>query len=313
MSKQRKTIFAVVVCMLFAASTTAGILFFMHAKNKNEPVPETSTSIVSIDKDVNEDKMYANRITAADGSIYIPNELGGVTVISINFIDRSEPVDEYKIPDSIDGKTVTKIGAKAFANYGFRKVVIPDSVVSIGVGSFESCNNLEYISMGKRVVKISDSAFSGCSKLQSITWNDSIQRIDGGAFYQCESLKNVTLPNSVQTIGPFAFAESGLETFKLPSKIENIPSGLFFNCKKLSKVSIYKSVKTIGERAFAGCESLSLTIPETCQSIAYNAFDGIKNVTGVRDEVISSKPETSADNNIVTGRNLVDNKTNKIK
>ncbi len=63
-----------------------------------------------------------------------------------------------------------------------KKVVIKDSVTSIGGGAFSGCTGLTSITIPDSVTSIGDRAFYGCSGLTSITIPDSVTSIGDGAF-----------------------------------------------------------------------------------------------------------------------------------
>ena len=86
------------------------------------------------------------------------------------------------------------------------KVIIPDSVTSIG-----------------------DWAFWRCTGLTSIIIPDSVKSIGGCAFYGCTSLTSVTIPDSVTSIGICAFDEcTGLKSPKANYKAFNVKKGRLF-------------------------------------------------------------------------------------
>jgi hypothetical protein len=65
---------------------------------------------------------------------------------------------------------------------------IPDSVTSIGSGTFSGCASLTSVTIGDGVTSIGDEAFYRCSGLTSVTVPDSVTRIGYGAFNSCTSL-----------------------------------------------------------------------------------------------------------------------------
>ena len=82
---------------------------------------------------------------------------------------------------------------------------IPNSVTSIGKGTFSNCSSLASITIPDSVTSIGDSAFSNCSSLTSITIPDSVTSIDDSAFWWCVSLTSITIPDSVTSIDLHAF------------------------------------------------------------------------------------------------------------
>jgi hypothetical protein len=84
------------------------------------------------------------------------------------------------------------IAASAFFGCSkLRKVIMPDSVVSIGSDAFSQCQNLESVTMSDNLKIIGDRAFSSCANLSSIVIPSSVTHIDHQAFYRCESLVNI--------------------------------------------------------------------------------------------------------------------------
>ncbi len=109
-------------------------------------------------------------------------------------------ITKLVIPDS-----VTSIGNNAFCSCKLTSVTIPDSVTSIGYQAFSGCSSLASVTIGNSVTSIGSSAFSGCTSLRSVTIGNSVTSIGSSAFYDCYSLRSVTIPNSVTSIGSTAF------------------------------------------------------------------------------------------------------------
>lgn len=113
---------------------------------------------------------------------------------------------------------------KSIIRKDIKKIIIPDSVMSI-----------------------EGSAFWGCSELTNVTIPNSVTRICDYAFYRCSSLTNVTIPDSVISIGNFVFKGcSGLTSVVIPNDAEirysafdiynKVKSFFFFNGKTPNKV-----------------------------------------------------------------------------
>ncbi|MGN0551439.1 MAG: leucine-rich repeat domain-containing protein, partial [Acutalibacteraceae bacterium] len=128
------------------------------------------------------------------------------------------------IPSTIDGVTVTGIGARVFrGRKSLTSVTIPDSVTSIGQEAFAFCTSLKSITIPDSVTIIGDSAFYSCESLTSITIPDSVTTIGDGAFEDCTSLASITIPDSVTTIGEDTFRYcTSLKSITIPDSVTSI-------------------------------------------------------------------------------------------
>lgn len=91
------------------------------------------------------------------------------------------------------------------ADSGITRIILPDSVVSIG-----------------------NFAFSSFKTLEQIIIPEGLEIIGKNAFWGCESLKEISIPESIEFIGEAAFINcNSLEKINLPDKGFELPSGLF--------------------------------------------------------------------------------------
>ena len=154
----------------------------------------------------------------------------------------------------------------AYNNSNVKKVVIEDSVTSIGDSAFRNCSSLTSITIPDSVTSIGDFTFYGCWDLTSITIPDSVTSIGSSAFYDCGSLTSITIPDSVTSIGNYAFKNcSSLTSITIPDGVTYIGYDMFAGCKSLTSITIPDSVTKIWPRAFSDCSSLK-TISLSCKS-----------------------------------------------
>jgi hypothetical protein len=153
-----------------------------------------------------------------------------------------------------------------YKNSNVKKVVIEDSVTSIGDYAFFNCSSLTSITIPDSVTSIGESAFYGCSSLTSITIPDGVTSIGNTAFSYCSSLTSITIPDSVTSIGDYAFRNcSSLTSITIPNSVTSIGNNTFRLCKSLTIITIPDSVTSIGESAFDNCKNLK-TISLSCKS-----------------------------------------------
>ena len=228
----------------------------------------------------------------------------GVRIISYKGPDSGEVV----IPKTIEGYEVKWIGdrysgAAVFQGFtGITSIVIPDSVISIGVSTFSGCTSLAEIVIPDSVTSIGGSAFSGCTSLAEIVIPDSVTSIGGFAFSGCTSLSKVDLPKTLTTIEAGTFRDcTSLKEIVIPDSVTEIRCnwglGAFSGCTSLSKVDLSKNLTMIYEYTFSGCTSLAeIDIPDSVTSIGRFAFSGCtslskvklpKTLTGIYSDVFS--------------------------
>ena len=224
------------------------------------------------------------------------------------------------IPDTIDGKSVTSIGRRAFEGCtNLKSITIPNSVTEMGRRAFSGCSSLTGIAIPDSVTEIGKYAFDGCKSLTSITIPDGVTSIGDGAFYNCSSLteikvasensnyvsvngvlynkdkttiicypagkkgNNYKILDGVTKVGSSAFIGcSSLTSITIPNSVTEIGYSVFEGCTNLKSITIPNGVTSIGDSAFEDCTSLtSITIPNGVTSIGDSAFEGCTSLTSI--------------------------------
>ena len=121
-------------------------------------------------------------------------------------------------PAGRDGKTYT----------------IPETVKTVGVAAFDSCENISSVLFPEGVTTIQNHAFGSCSRLHSVALPSTLVSIGKYAFYRCSSLRSIVIPSGVTLVDNFSFRE----------------------CERLSSVTIPDTVTEIGNNAFDGCVNM---------------------------------------------------------
>lgn|GEM_PF-6314394 len=258
--------------------------------------------------DISNEKITIDGLTNFWYQVYIGEEIGWVfgghvlrheeKGFEISIIDGTVRIDDYlgntqdiQIPSKIQNMSVTGIGNDALRGNFLRRlnrVLIPDSIISIGNGAFME-NALSSVIIPNTVTFIGDYAFAD-NQLTSVVISESITSIEAGTFFwnQLTSvvipngvisigedafrrnlLTSVIIPNSVTSIGTWAFVENNLTNVIIPNSVTYL-SG--FNFNQLTSVIIPDSVVTIGFRAFERNRLTSIHIPDSVTSINAWAF-----------------------------------------
>ncbi len=108
---------------------------------------------------------------------------------------RSDPnITELELPAEHNGRPLVSIADIVFSNAAYiKRITIPESVRTIGSGTFAKCRSLTEIALSPLIEKIPDSAFRDCTSLEEITL-PNVRRIEREAFSRCENLRRVTAP-----------------------------------------------------------------------------------------------------------------------
>ncbi len=209
--------------------------------------------------------------------------------------------------------SVQSIGAGAFYNTRMSAVALPNGEITVGADAFAHCANLATVSLSAKthINMGTRSPFAGCTQLKEYTLagasdfytvTDGILYEDGGAtlasvpvghasfelpvqvtrigdaaYSGVTGIADVNLSRNNFQIGKYAFANSSVESVKLPDGMTAIPEGLFYGCARLTSVTAndgFAELKRIENGAFLNCASLtSISMPEVL-TIGEEAFMG---------------------------------------
>ena len=166
-------------------------------------------------------------------------------------------IENKKLIEYTGNSEVVKIpkGVKVIDDIVFRgenkirKIVMPNTVRTIGKEAFDSCERLTEIKFSKKLTKIGDYAFSNCTRMKKYNLPKTVKSIGKCAFRWNYSLKTVNVPKKVKTI-QFATFENCVNLKKVNMKsVTSIERRAFCGDKKLKKVKLNKKVK-VGKKAF---------------------------------------------------------------
>ena len=181
---------------------------------------------------------------------------------------------ELSIPDTIEGKPVTRIGVAALRDCaGLTAVTIPASVTHLYSQAFRDCSGMTAVMIPESVVFIAESGFAGCSSLVTLTIPDSVTSIGAGAFYECSGITSLHIGTGLESIGQMVFQGClALTEVIIPDNVTEIETYAFRNCSSVTNVQIGNGVSAIGNRAFFNCPLDTLTIGSGVTDIDDSAF-----------------------------------------
>ena len=206
----------------------------------------------------------------------------GLTIYQYDGYDTSGVLE---IPETINGKEVAGLYNSALAGTNFSKILLPETLKSIGNYAFSGCRNLTSMTIPASVTSIGTSIFCDCNNLTNISIasgntgykvvNQVIYSKDGTTLVTCPTASKVTIPDTVTEIADYAFYyNANLQSITIPVSVVEMGEGAFGNCSKLSSVTIEGNGLTkIGTHCFRSNSSLTkIKIPASVKSLGAYAF-----------------------------------------
>lgn len=155
-----------------------------------------------------------------------------------------EPIEEIQLP-----KDVTSLPICALSSASLKRVVLSDSLKSIGDYAFDECTELTEIEIPASTEYVGSGVFYGCRSLECITVSPESKHYhsDGNCLIETASktliagCKSSVIPTdgSVTAIGRLAFAgHNTLASVTIPNEITRIGEMAFCNCMNLEALSV---------------------------------------------------------------------------
>ena len=114
------------------------------------------------------------------------NGFGTTAISPVPRASDMNPEVLVRVPETLDGYRVTRIGEGAFQDCSaIYAVELPSSITRIGEYAFYRCTAMEIVEISDGVLSIGEGAFSYCSSLQSLTVPASVQEIGHYPFQYC--------------------------------------------------------------------------------------------------------------------------------
>ncbi len=250
--------------------------------------------------------LYAHWVNEEDGIPYTYVELDDGTIEIRSYTGRRSYI---KIPDTIEGKTVSSIGRDAFSGQTrLREVTLPSNLRKIGPYAFEGCSNLLHIEIPDTVTHIDEGAFYDNVRLSYVAFgqNSQLTGIGSQAFKNCAKLLRMELPSKLTVFDGSAFegttnliaytvktgntsfvAKNGVlfnatgstlvaypagvrGTYTIPASVRYIGNSAFAY-SRMESIDL-SGIEQIGGNAFVNAALRSVTIPDSVTALGSGAF-----------------------------------------
>ncbi|MBQ7380169.1 MAG: leucine-rich repeat protein, partial [Clostridia bacterium] len=260
--------------------------------------------------------LYAHWVNEEDGIPYTYVELDDGTIEIRSYTGRRSYI---KIPDTIEGKTVTRIGREAFLGQTrLREVTLPSNLREIGPGAFRGCSNLLHIEIPDTVTCIDEGAFYDNVRLSYVAFgqNSQLTQIGSQAFKNCAKLLRMEIPSKLTTLDGSAFegttnliaytvktgntsfvAKNGVlfnatgstlvaypagvrGTYTIPASVRYIGNAAFAYAR-MESIDL-SGIEQIGNNAFVNAALRSVTIPDSVTALGGGAFQRAPYLTTVK-------------------------------
>ena len=234
----------------------------------------------------------------SEGLDFVMNEDGAsYSAIGIGSCKDTEVI----IPSVYKTLPVTNIANDAFKNASFEKVIIPDSIKSIGEYAFYNCRALQEAIIGNGVKELPRSMFNGCISIKTIVIGSNVNTIGDDVFYNCSNIEKIIIQDLSQWCNmvysplystmPYSneydlyLGESAVTDLVIPSDVLAINKYAFSYCKSIQTVSFHSALESIGNSAFYNCSNLkSISIPKNITAMGYTVFGFCDNLVSVSIE-----------------------------
>ena len=118
-------------------------------------------------------------------------------------------------------------------------------------------DNLQILTIGKRVRTIGKYAFADCANLQKVSMKSGVKEINDYAFLRCKNLTEASLPEGLRNIGVGVFKNCiSLKNVKIKDGIRVLDLSIFEDCNELEELQIPENVIITGESALIKCDKL---------------------------------------------------------
>ncbi|MFI3255559.1 MAG: leucine-rich repeat domain-containing protein [Eubacteriales bacterium] len=180
------------------------------------------------------------------------------------------------IPDEIEGYPVTVMNGTFAGKEELERVTLPKKLETLVIATFQDCIKLKTIHFPSSLKKIGINAFMNCTSLEEITVSDSAALIekmslDLDVFEDCPKLCD---ENGFIILKTLLLSYQGTESqVTIPDGITKISEAAFYDNRIVTSVVVPDSVTIVGKQAFYQCVNLTeITLSKELKTIGQEAF-----------------------------------------
>ena len=134
------------------------------------------------------------------------------------------------IPDQ-----VTEVGRQALAFSGLVCLEIGSGLTETSDNMCQSCENLTSVTLPETLASVGSGSFIECNSLSQITLPSGLKEISDLAFSNC-ALTELTLPEGLETIGTRALGGTALKRIVIPGSITSLDTTAFQGVEDLTEI-----------------------------------------------------------------------------
>lgn len=185
-------------------------------KASTDSALEQKADKISVDADISEVNVALERIKYYGSADVVPSDESWFTVNDTGetitgLTDEGKTKTELVIPYKINGVEITTLYSginnpplsifgcgpyNGTTNTTIAKIVLPNSITSIGDGAFNGCKSLNKINIPNSATSIGMYAFQYCTSLTKVDISNVVTSIGSNAFDNCSNLKIYCEPGS---------------------------------------------------------------------------------------------------------------------
>ena len=177
----------------------------------------------------------------------------------------------------------TLLGGYAFDScYNLERVTLPIGIDSIPDECFDMCCYLKHLVIPIGVTSIGESAMYYCFKLDLVSLPTGLKSVDSYAIYY-SGVRSITVPESIETLANEDFGYNmKIEKAVIPDTI-TVLSGAFSECENLRTYIFPDTITALDDQAFCDIYIKSITIPESVTSIGKAVFKNSRALVNIEN------------------------------